>query len=94
MLIKLEIRVNQRSPRIMLIVGSNSPNVLKDIMELSNTFDVNVKDIRSTIVKDKSGNPTCHLTLQLSKTSFMNVEAFAEELRARLNPIDFKLYNK
>jgi len=32
--------------------------------------------------------------LQLSKTSFMNVEAFAEELRVRLNPIDFKLYNK
>ena len=94
LLFKLEIKVNQRSPRIMLIIGCNSPNVLKDIMELSNTFDINVKDIRSTIVKDKQGNPTCHLTLQLARTSYMNVEAFAEELRSRLNPIDFKLYNK
>ena len=74
----------------MIVVGSNSTNVLKDIMELANTFEVNIKDIRSNIVKDKKGNTTCHITLTLNKKSLDMLPAFAEELKLRLSPIDFK----
>lgn len=94
LLVHLEIHINQISPRIMIVVGSNSTNVLKDIMELANTFEVNIKDIRSNIVKDKKGNTTCHITLTLNKKSLDMLPAFAEELKLRLTPIDFKYYRK
>ncbi len=93
LLVNLEIRLNRKSPRIMMIVGSDS-TVLKEIMELSNTFDVEIRDIRSHLVKDKNGVTTCHLTIQLSKKSYLNIQAFSEELKLRLSPIDFKLYNR
>ena len=94
LLVHLERHINQISPRIMIVVGSNSTNVLKDIMELANTFEVNIKDIRSNIVKDKKGNTTCHITLTLNKKSLDMLPAFAEELKLRLTPIDFKYYRK
>lgn len=93
LLVKLEIRLSKLSPRIMIVVGTSS-NVLKDIMELSSTFDVEIRDIRSNIVKEKNGNATCHITLLLNKKSYINIEAFAEELKLRLSPIDFKLYSR
>lgn len=93
LLLKMEIKISKQLPRITMIVSSNS-NVLKDIMELSNTFEVDIRDIRSTIIKQKDGTSNCQLTILLSKRSLINIEAFAEELKLRLNPIDFKLYHK
>lgn len=90
-LVKLEIKLSKQSPRIMMIVGSDT-TALKDIMELSNTFEVDIRDIRSSIVKEKNGITTCHLTILISKHSIVNVEVFAEELKLRLSPIDFKFY--
>ena len=77
----------------MMVVGTNN-NVLKDIMELSNTFEVDIRDIRSSIIKQKDGTSACQLTILMSKKSIINVEAFAEELKLRLSPLDFKLYHK
>lgn len=92
LLVKLEIRLSKQSPRIMMIVGSDT-NALKDIMELSNTFEIEIRDIRSSIVKEKNGLTTCHLTLLMSRHSIINIEAFAEELKLRLSPIEFKFYH-
>ena len=46
------------------------------------------------IVKDKKGNTTCHITLTLNKNSLDMLPVFAEELKLRLSPIDFKYYRK
>ena len=63
-------------------------------MELSTTFEVEIKDIRSNLVKTKDGDALYHITLTLNKNSILNIEAFADELKNRLLPIDFKLYRK
>ena len=94
LLIKVEVKISKQSPRIMLIVNGSQTNVLKDIMELSTTFEVEIKDIRSNLVKTKDGDALYHITLTLNKNSILNIEAFADELKNRLLPIDFKLYRK
>ena len=93
LLVKMEIRISKQSPRIMMVVGVDN-SILKDIMELSNTFEVDIRDIRSNIIKQKDGSSACQLTILMSKKSGINIEAFAEELKLRLSPIDFKLYHK
>ena len=94
LLIKVEVKISRQSPRIMLIVNGSQTNVLKDIMELSTTFEVEIKDIRSNLVKTKDGDARYHITLTLNKNSILNIESFADELKNRLLPIDFKLYRK
>lgn len=94
LLIKVEVKISKQSPRIMLIVNGSQTNVLKDIMELSTTFEVEIKDIRSNLVKTKDGDAHYHITLTLNKNSILNIESFADELKNRLLPIDFKLYRK
>ena len=94
-LVKLEISVNKKFPRIVLTVNDkNDSLVLKSIMELASTFDVEIIDIRSNIFKDKNGNTLCRLNLQISKKSYLHVEVFGEELKKRLTPVDFKIYNR
>lgn len=92
LLTRLEIRLNRRSPRIVMVIKSANP-VLKDIMDLSNAYSVEVRDIHSTIVKGKNGEQLYRLVVQLSPKSIENSGAFADELKYRLNPIEFKVYN-
>ena len=93
LLTKIEIKINKRLPRIVLLIKSET-SVLKDIMELSKSYDINVRDIHSNIFTDKTGTQLYHITIYLSKKSFSSIESFAEESKYRLNPVDFKIHNR
>ncbi len=93
LLTKIEVKINKRLPRIILLLQSETP-VLKDIVELSNAYDIEVRNIHSNIVKDKKGNQMYHLTILLNPNSNSKIESFGEELKYRLNPIDYKIYHR
>lgn len=93
LLTKIEVRVNRRSPRIVMMIEASEP-VLKDIMELSNVYSVEIRGIHSTIVKQKENCRVYRLVIQLSPNSAQNTNVFADELKYRLNPIEFKIYNR
>lgn len=93
LLTKIEIKINRRSPRIVLLVESDS-SVLKDVMEFAKAYSVEIRDIHSTTIKTKDGKQQLRLIIKLSPNSIEYSGAFADELKFRLNPIEFKVYNR
>lgn len=93
LLTKIEVKINRRLPRIILLIQSDS-SALKDIMELSRFYNVDIRDIRSNIVNDRKGNHLYRVSILLNPRAYEDIKAFGEELRIRLNPVDFKIYHR
>ena len=93
LLSKMEIKINRRSPRVILLVEQND-NVLKDVMDIAKSYSVEIRDIHSTAITSKDGKQCLRLIVKLSPASREYSNMFSDELKYRLNPIEFKVYNR
>ena len=93
LLTKMEANISHNSPRIVFIVEENS-NISKEIMELAKVFSVIIRDIHSTSIELENGVKGLRLVVKLAPTSKDFVEAFADDLKYRLNPKEFNIYSR
>lgn len=93
LLSKMEIKINRRSPRVILLVEQKD-DVLKDVMDIAKSYSVEIRDIHSTAITSKDGKQCLRLIIKLSPSSREYSNMFSDELKYRLNPIEFKVYNR
>ena len=93
LLSKMEIKINRSSPRVILLVEQND-SVLKDVMDIAKSYSVEIRDIHSTAITSKDGKQCLRLIVKLSPASREFSNMFSDELKYRLNPIEFKVYNR
>ncbi len=91
-LTKLELRVNRKSPKLLLKVRTEQ-HIMKDIIELANITGVEIKEIHSGTEKDEEGGIYIFY-ITLSSSSSPLVEDFADELKKAFEPVSIKVFKK
>ena len=93
LLTKMEANIIKNTPRIVLLV-EYSPNISKEILELAKVFALEVSDIHSTLIEEGKDTQKMRLTIKMAPASKDIINAFADDLKYRLNPSEFNLYNR
>lgn len=91
-LTKVERHVNRKAPRIVFTIPGEKP-VLKEALVLANKYGLTIKDVTSTIIKEKNGVECLRIIISLSYAPRTSINAFGEEIRTILKPFELKIYN-
>lgn len=85
----LEKIASKRSPLIILVVPLEEP-ILKEIHICASRYGINIRDIDSKVINYQN-QQVLRVTLRLSNTSIASVNAFSEEVRDYVKPMDIRV---
>lgn len=86
---KVEKMAAKRNPIVMVVVPSDRP-VLKDIILISNRYNIVIRDTSSELVSYQE-NSALRITMRCTFSSQSTITAFVDEIRFTIRPLELKV---